>query len=400
MQPSQHDSGLTTPKANDLLRLYPNGGSLFTSPRRTVLTLGRHATLAHGPADTLAQRAAQLLRQAQAEGLVQPILLGAVPFNAQAPAHLFIPESTVQGRGAGETALPTQAESKSLRDISSEALPHPDRYRDNVAQALSQIGEGGLDKVVLSRSIKVDANIAVPTLLQRLANRNPSGYTFAIDLPDADGERRTLVGASPELLLSRRGRQVVSHPLAGSIPRSSDPLEDARRAEQLFGSAKDRHEHQLVVDAVVAALGPYCNAVHVPSGPSLVSTPSMWHLATEIRGDLADGECSALELALALHPTPAVCGHPTAAARSFIETVEGFDRGFFTGLVGWCDASGDGEWAVTIRCAEVGEHTATLYAGAGIVAGSEPHLELAETSAKLRTMLSAMALESVLEGAA
>lgn len=400
MQPSQHDSGLITPKATDLLRLYPNGGSLFTSPRRTVLTVGRHATLTHGPADTLAQRAAQLLGQAQAEGLVQPILLGAIPFNAQAPAHLFIPESTVQGRGAGEAGLPTQAESKTLRDISSEALPHPDRYRDNVAQALSQIDEGGLDKVVLSRSIKVDANIAVPSLLQRLANRNTNGYTFAIDLPASDGERRTLVGASPELLLSRRGTQVVSHPLAGSIPRSSDPAEDARRAEHLFGSAKDRHEHQLVVDAVVAALRPFCDAVHVPSGPSLVSTPSMWHLATEIRGELADEACSALELALALHPTPAVCGHPTAAARSFIETVEGFDRGFFTGLVGWCDASGDGEWAVTIRCAEVGEHTATLYAGAGIVAGSEPHLELAETSAKLRTMLSAMALESVLEGAA
>lgn len=397
-----HDpqSALAAPQAADLLRLYPAGGSLFVSPRRAVLAQGRHATLPHGPAATLAERAAALLAAVRAEGVARPLLLGAVPFNQDAPAHLFVPEGVVFGHGVDGPAPIAQPRTPAQRDAAAEAAPSPDRYRRNVARALAHIGDGALEKVVLSRSLKVEADVAVPALLRRLAGRNPRGYTFAIDLPGQDDERRTLVGASPELLLSRRGMQVVSHPLAGSIPRSADPVEDQARAERLFGSAKDRHEHQLVVDAVAEALRPYCTAVHVPAGPSLVSTPSMWHLATEIRGELADPRHGALELALALHPTPAVCGHPTDAARSFIEEVEGFDRGFFTGLVGWCDADGDGEWAVTIRCAEVGERSATLYAGAGIVAGSEPALELAETSAKLRTMLNAMELESVLEDAA
>lgn len=258
----------------------------------------------------------------------------------------------------------------------------------------------GLKKVVLSRSLTLDARLDLAALLRRLAGRNLLGYTFAIDLADAPGQRRTLIGASPELLLARYGRQVVSHPLAGSIPRSADAAEDQRRAEGLLRSGKDRHEHALVVDAVAAALRPFCRQLQVPTAPTLLATPTMWHLGTEVRGELADPATTALTLALALHPTPAVCGHPTAGARDFIAEVEGFDRRFFAGLVGWCDAAGDGEWAVTLRCAEVGEHSATLYAGAGIVAGSEPALELLETSAKLRTMLGAMDLESVLEQAA
>lgn len=397
MPTTSSDLGLAAPLADDLLRLYPASGSLFASPRRSMLTLGRHASVPNGPVATLAARAQALLDQVQAERAVRPLLLGAIPFSPDAEANLFVPEGAVFGEGVAGQSPKAQAVPAVRREASVNAVPSPQRYRDNVTSALARIGDGGLEKVVLSRSLRIQADVAVPALLRRLATRNPHGYTFAVELSEPGQERRTLVGASPELLLSRQGLKVVSKPLAGSTPRSTDPAEDARRADSLFNSEKDRREHQVVVEAVAQALRPFCRQVRVPDAPSLVSTPSMWHLATEISGDLIDPSTSSLQLALALHPTPAVCGHPTAEARAFIESVEGFDRGFFTGLVGWCDASGDGEWAVTIRCAELSDHSATLYAGAGIVAGSVPSMELAETSAKLRTMLNAMELESVLD---
>jgi isochorismate synthase len=125
----------------------------------------------------------------------------------------------------------------------------------------------------------------------------------------------------------------------------------------------------------------------------------MWHLGTRIVGELQDDDASALELALALHPTPAVCGHPGTAAKAFIERHEGFQRNYFAGLVGWMDLHGDGEWAVTIRCAEIAANQVTLFAGAGIVAGSDPRLELAETQAKLATMWGAMAANLIQEAA-
>jgi isochorismate synthase len=185
---------------------------------------------------------------------------------------------------------------------------------------------------------------------------------------------------------------VGAAPLAGSAARSPDPAEDQRRASALLVSAKDRHEHAIVADAVAAALRPYCRHLDVPAAPSLRHTRTMWHLASHISGELADPSMSALALACALHPTPAVCGDPLPLARAAIAEIEPFDRGFFTGMVGWCDASGDGEWAVTIRCAEVADRSLRLFAGAGIVAGSDPEHELAETTAKLQTMLDALGI--------
>lgn len=401
-----HHSLFTPPRATDLLQQYQPGATFFASPARTILASGLKAALPHCATEQLPASAAALLRQAGAEGEAQPLLIGALPFRLDAPARLFIPQRLSVGQGVdrapsasiGERGAPRPASARLPNAIRMQ--PTPDAYRGNVERALLRIRQFGLEKVVLSRSLTLEVRLDLAALLRRLAARNLLGYTFAIDLADAPEPRRTLIGASPELLLARHGRQVVSHPLAGSIPRSADAQEDRRRADGLLRSGKDRHEHALVVDAVAAALRPFCRTLRVPAAPTLLATPTMWHLGTEVRGELADPAASALTLALALHPTPAVCGHPTAAARDFIAGVEGFDRRFFAGLAGWCDAAGDGEWAVTLRCAEVGEHGATLYAGAGIVAGSEPALELLETSAKLRTMLAAMDLEAVLEQAA
>ncbi|SHH53249.1 isochorismate synthase [Massilia sp. CF038] len=383
-----------TPAADDPLRHYQPGATLFASPRRVLIGRGVKAIAAPS---TPANRAADAMRLLREEGEHGDVLMGALPFAQHAPQRLFIPAqvSTYKSRPAdGAAGAPVHRRPHAVR-----MLPSPESYRANVEKALACIRATGLDKVVLSRSLSIDVRIDLAALLQRLAARNPIGYTFAIDLADRPAPRRTLIGASPELLLSRRGTQVVSHPLAGSIPRSSDPAEDRRRADGLLRSAKDLHEHALVVNAVAEGLRPFCQQIWVPPQPSLLSTPTMWHLGTQVRGELADPALSSLELALALHPTPAVCGYPTPDAYDFIGEVEGFERGYFAGLVGWCDASGDGEWAVTLRCAEVGDEDATLYAGAGIVDGSVPADELLETSGKLRTMLSAMGLESILETA-
>ncbi len=140
------------------------------------------------------------------------------------------------------------------------------------------------------------------------------------------------------------------------------------------------------------ALRPYCRTLSAPTRPRLVSTPTMWHLGTTITGELADPDVTALHLAAALHPTPAICGTPTDSARRLVTELERFDRGYYAGAVGWTNADGDGEWAVSIRCAEVAEHSLRLYAGGGIVPESDPEAELEETSAKFATLLRAMGL--------
>lgn len=380
LRPSAHAAG-------DLVNRYQVGSSFFASPTQTLLAGAAALTLPAVAQTSLIARSEALLRTA-AQTLAEPMLIGAVPFDLDRPAHLFVPSSVAVA--APITAWPSGTNTGACAGAEgSQCVPTSPIYQGNVAAAIEHIRAGNLQKVVLSRSVNVEAKIDLQALLQCLLCRNLNGYTYALGVNDG----RTLIGASPELLISKHGRTVVSRPLAGSIPHAQQAAEDNERARNLLNSAKDRHEHAVVVDAVVAALKPYCSHIHVPETPSLVSTATMWHLGTRIEADLADAAVGSLELALALHPTPAVCGYPRSAARAFINAVEGFERGFFTGLVGWSDAQGDGEWAVTIRCAEVDARSATLYAGAGIVDGSDPALELAETTAKLRTMLGAMGLE-------
>jgi len=328
--------------------------------------------------------------------------MAAIPFSHHGGAHVVLPREVNIISGPHDAGLSKERTrrcpqaAQSLRRPVITAVPSAAAYCRNVEQALAQIRGRAFEKVVLARSLTVEAGIDLPALLHRLTRSNPGGYTFALELAGAAGDHRSLVGASPELLLAKRGRQVISNPLAGSIARSDDPLEDARRAQRLRRSAKDRHEHALVVNAVAAALKPFCISMEVPAEPSLLSTQTMWHLSTEVKGELGPGAPTSLELALALHPTPAVCGYPSPAAYDFIRRVEGFDRGLFSGW--WAGAmQRRRRWAVTIRCAEIGAAASIIYAGAGIVAGSEPEMELAETSAKMRTMLRAMNLESVLE---
>ena len=377
----------TVGRAGDLLREYrPEDGWFFASPGRTLLAEGVAVELPPVPAaDGVGRYAAGVLAALDGEDLPS-LVVGALPFDPDRSAHLVVPARVHR---AGPLAAGTVHTGPPAGRYAVRPVPAPDDYLAVVAAALTRLGpDGDLAKVVLARTLELlaDAPVDAGEILAALAAADPLGYVFATGLPDG----ATLLGATPELVVSRTGTEVVTHPLAGSAARSADPVQDAARAAALAVSAKDLREHALVVETIVEALRPLSRRVDVPAGPALVATARMWHLGTRITAELADPATNALTVAGALHPTPAVCGLPREAARAAIAGLEPFDRGFYSGLVGWMDGTGDGEWALVLRCAEVRGRELRLFAGAGIVAGSEPAAELAETTAKFRTLLDAL----------
>jgi menaquinone-specific isochorismate synthase len=253
-------------------------------------------------------------------------------------------------------------------------------WRGAVLAALEAIGSGRLDKVVLAREAAVEAEWPFPRaeLLRRL-QRRPGGSTFLY----ASGG---FVGASPELLVLRRGRVATSRPMAGTVPQGDGASDGADGLARLTRSPKEAVEHRLVVDAVAEGLAKVADRVQV-GRPEVVRLATVAHLATEITADLTGPLPTALELAGLLHPTPAVGGSPRDAALAAIAALEPFDRGCYAGPVGWVDRAGDGEWAVALRGATLQGRHARLVAGAGIVTGSDPDAEWAETEHKLRAML-------------
>jgi len=374
--------------AVELVDAYREGDGFFSSGSCTLL--GKElapldfASAGSEPPKSLAAHVTRALKLSRGS-----VVMGALPFDSELQPRLVVPRHV---RRAGPlAAAPRRWYARFDSASVLRSVPSPQAYRDAVSRALSLIEAKQLTKVVVARSLELEWRepIEVSALLKALLARR-RGMGFAMDLGAAaknELRRRTLFGISPELLVRRRGPFVSSQPLAGSAPRHDDPVQDGRVAQQLLASEKDRREHAVVVEAVVDCLRQHCSTVEHAAEPSLVQTETLWHLGTEIRGVLRNSATTSLELALSLHPTPAVCGHPLSAARQAIALLEPFPRGFFAGAVGWCDARGDGEWAVTIRAGEVEETRLRLYAGAGIVAGSDPALELAETSAKLNTLL-------------
>ncbi|MDQ0346397.1 isochorismate synthase [Ancylobacter vacuolatus] len=339
------------------------------------------------------------VRRLLAGGEGPRLVVGALPFAAQVPAHLYRPAelSRRPGRSDLASSFPLPRRAESARPARWQVTPEPTlaAYEAAVAAALVRMAQSqeGLRKIVLSRSLKIlaDRPIDAAALLRALA-RDVSVAAFCVPLPSA-GAPRVLVGATPELLVSKRGRDVTSHPLAGSSRRARAAAADRAAAQALLGSEKDRREHREVVEAILDQLAPHCTDLAAPGEPELTSTASMWHLGTPIAGRLRDDTLSALDLALLLHPTPAVCGTPRAAAARAIAELEGYERGFYAGAVGWCEASGDGDWHVAIRCAELSGCEARLSAGAGIVAGSDPAAEGEETSAKFAALLTALGID-------
>lgn len=320
------------------------------------------------------------------------LVVGAIGFEPDAPAALVEPDIVVRTDGPLEPPAFFRALRTRARVV--EELPPAAVHRDRVATAVAGLRAGGLEKVVLARAVRLAADEPIDphAVCAALIDASPSADGYLVDLSPASGRYagRTLVGSSPELLVRRRGDVVECHPLAGSAPRSADPASDQAAGRALRDSAKDASEHAFVVDSLAAALGPLCRDLEIPERPTLTSTREMWHLGTRIRGRVADPRTTSLDLALAVHPTPAVCGTPTDEARRVIAGLEG-ERGFYAGAVGWADAGGDGDWMVTIRCAEVDadRRGALAWAGGGIVSASDPDDEVAETGAKLRTVLRA-----------
>lgn len=321
-----------------------------------------------------------------------PILLGALPFDPTAPAALYEPEAV-----RFTDALPDWAPGPLPTVLERETLPPGPIHRARVAEAIRRLRDPRIpiDKVVLARALRLTANAPwdVRTVLRRLADADPAATVYLADLSPAGGAHTgtALVGASPELLVARDGEMVICQPFAGSAPRSPDPAVDTANATALAASAKNRHEHQLVVDMLRQALDPLCVDLRIAEEPQLHGTDALWHLSTPVLGRLREKDTTAIDLALALHPTPAVGGVPTDRAATLIGELEG-DRGFYAGAVGWCDSSGDGRWVVSIRCAVLSadRYTALASAGGGIVAESDPDDEVDETTTKFKTILTGL----------
>jgi isochorismate synthase len=387
--------------AFDLLAGYGDGGSLFDRGGLGVATSG--AVVATASPVAAARMLADVDRSIRGGGRV--VAVGALPFGGwdRAAPSVSIAARTVRRSAMGETVrivigdterstplertlgMPVPNEPFAAAQLRPE--PSEDEYAAAVARIVERIGAGELRKVVLARTIEVDAGRSLDPrrLVQRLRAVDPDAYSFAA--PTTTG---VVVGASPELLVSRFGREVRSNPLAGSAARSGDPVEDRQNAARLLGSTKDHDEHSIVVDAIAGTLGPFCRELSWDPEPVLLETPNVWHLSTRFRGLLREPSPGALELVEALHPTPAIAGEPRDAALQTISDLEPFDRGSYAGPVGWVDANGDGEWAIALRCAELRGQHATLYAGAGIVAGSQPAAEVDETERKFRAFLDAL----------
>jgi isochorismate synthase len=259
----------------------------------------------------------------------------------------------------------------------------PGAFEESVARATARIRAGELEKVVLAREVTVEAPAAYDPAMVFGAIRGlfPSCFCFCVGTPEA-----AFVGASPELLVRRRGASAATVALAGSTRRSADPAVDDHLGEQLLRSPKDREEHQIVVRRIERSLRPHSVWVTAAPQPELIKVANIQHLATPIRAHLSDPR-SALELAGLLHPTPAVGGEPWPAAERAIGELEGMDRGWYAGPVGWMDSTEDGEFCVGLRSALLRDRTARLFAGNGMVADSDPQAELAETEVKLQALL-------------
>jgi salicylate biosynthesis isochorismate synthase len=261
------------------------------------------------------------------------------------------------------------------------AVPSVAMWVRGVEETTAAIRGGRLSKVVLARTLEVTLDRAADPfdLVALLGSRCPHCHRYGWQAGPA-----AFVGATPELLVSRAGEWFEARPLAGSARRGADPDEDRRLGEGLLASAKDRAEHAFAADEVTAALRPLALTLERPPGPRLERLPGVQHLATPIRGTT---EARLLQLVAALHPTPAVGGVPRGPALAHLARLEGFDRGWFAGGVGWADGAGNGEVAVALRCARMRGGEATLYAGAGIVAGSDAAAEAAETDLKMGLVL-------------
>ncbi len=337
---------------------------------------------------------------------------GSSEWSSLAPASLVLPELSVcrsgeeafltvnaivhPGDDPEEKVRGLEARLSGLRDeplplldphptsrVTIESVRPPGEFERTISTATGRIAMGEVSKVVLAREVLVSAAAAhdPAALFGAIREQFPSCFCFCCGTPEA-----AFIGASPELLVRRSGASVSTVALAGSTRRSSDPAVDDHLGEQLLRSDKDRREHAIVAERIARTLRPHAVWVETEAEPEIVKVANIQHLATPVVAQLAEPR-SAVELVGLLHPTPAVGGEPRAAAIAAIAELEQMDRGWYAGPVGWMDATEDGEFCVALRSALLRDREARLYAGVGVVAGSDPAAELAETEIKLEALL-------------
>jgi isochorismate synthase len=401
--------------AVDLLAVAGADGWLFERNRVGLAGRGVALRVAWPPGDAAAGAlaAAAALAEVEADDEVGlpgcgPVAFGALPFTRGAGARLVVPElivgraedgtcwvTTVGPAGAGgphdgpvAVEAPTRDPLPPPRSVTVSSTIDPTAWCELVERATKALvgaadRPDGLRKVVLARELALAADRPFDTgaVLAYLRRRFPGCHVLAMD---------GLVAASPELLVSRAGDVVRSHPMAGTAPRGGDPTTDQHLAASLLASTKDRQEHQVTIDMVHDTLLGWCSYLDYEAVPSVVAVANVQHLATLVEGRLSSPPPSVLELVAALHPTPAVSGFPRDDASAWIAEHEGFDRGRYAGTAGWVDARGNGTWAVTLRAAELDGTAARLVAGVGVVPDSDPAAELAETNAKFEALLTAL----------
>ncbi|WP_426593085.1 isochorismate synthase [Cellulomonas sp. McL0617] len=404
--------------AADLLDLLPSTGAPLAWVRRGdgLVAWGETLRVEVGGADRFAdaERAWRgLLAHAIVRDEVQvpgtgPVAFGSFAFDDESPAGgVVVVPSVVVGRRSGKTWLTTITTgarlgaaprlSNVIRARVAPTDPGAVVYEDAdaadwmgvVSRGIAAVRAGDVEKVVLARDVhaRTEHPVDVRWALERLADAYESCWTFSVD---------GLVGATPELLVRSEKGLVTSRVLAGTIRRTGDDHADLARAAILAHSSKDLEEHEYAVQSVAGALEPFCSSTNVPDVPFVLHLPNVLHLASDVTGVLAstDGaHPSSLALAAALHPTAAVCGTPTVAARELIRSIEGMDRARYAGPVGWFGADGDGEWGIALRSAHIDPEDprrVRLFAGCGIVAASDPAAELAESEAKLEPMRHAL----------
>jgi len=327
-----------------------------------------------------------------------PILFSSFSFDPNEPSVLIIPE-IVLGHKNGKSWI-TWIGNKSQPDItqiSNSAISSEiswqkgsiseEKWREQVSAAITAIKSNQLEKVVLARDLNATSNttIDIRNLMQRLEIEYPSTWLFLVD---------GLIGATPELLVRLSKSLVTSRVLAGTIRKSGNEDRDLALAASLAKSSKDLEEHEYAVKSVADALAPFCSSTNVPESPFVLHLSNVMHLATDVTGVLNDStkQADIFTLVEKLHPSAAVCGTPTEAAKKLIASLEEMNRGRYSGPVGWIDAHGDGEIAIALRCGQLSaDHKSIrIFAGCGIVAGSDPANEYAESQAKLMPMRTAL----------
>ena len=325
-----------------------------------------------------------------------PVLFTSFSFDRNEESVLVIPKVIVGQKGAqswitwiGDTPQPVLPESPAQysqgRFAFGDGSISTSAWKERVAEAIKRVDSSQVDKVVLARDLVATSTTGIQTIpiLKKLAAEYPSTWTFAVD---------GLVGATPELLLRLSRGMVTSRVLAGTIPKTGNDEKDLALAASLARSSKDLEEHEYAVRSVADALEPFCSSTNVPESPFVLHLANVMHLATDVTGALIESKqrVDAFSLLQSLHPSAAVCGTPRNIAFDIITEVEGMNRGRYAGPVGWIDASGDGELGIALRSGQITNREIRIFAGCGIVAGSNPEKELEESNAKMIAMRSAL----------